>query len=617
MHLLKKFLGKLSSRFQEASLLTQLMLIFILTSVIPILFVQIFNYSYLHRNLENRSLEVISTNVSQLTKTFNAELNSVEDLINGMVYDSTFIKHVQNLDSTYPNVAVNAKLDLSRDITSASYSNSYIAFSMIELPSGNSLYINQKSTSSVLPIMNQETQKTILNNLSLHLYKNIFSPTEYIDFRGNSPSSYCFSISRVIYNGFSGDPYGIFTIYLDERFLYDQCEEIFEPYNSEGNKLFIVNSQNQIVSDMNRSNLGLGCSADEYLSRELLQEIFKADGQFSKQVSIDSERYILSSAVIPRTDWHLVFLVKSSSVTQETDVMLKISIGMCLAILCVTFFIFTGITSKISRSIRQIITGINKAKGGDFKQKVTVDNKNELTMIANSFNSLTETVDHLIHELHDQMEQTNQAIKNEKDAELNALEAQINPHFLYNTIDTINWVAIDHEEYEISSMLSQLGSMLRYSISGVNHTVSVYQEAKWLQEYLFLQKKRFSESFDYKIEFQESILDCKIHKLLFQPIVENSIIHGFKGRDSGGFIDICGFQKDEQSLQFTISDNGVGMTPEELEYILSDVQKERQSIGVLNVSCRLKAYYGERASFSIKSVPQKGTVCTLTIPLVR
>ena len=125
-----------------------------------------------------------------------------------------------------------------------------------------------------------------------------------------------------------------------------------------------------------------------------------------------------------------------------------------------------------------------------------------------------------------------------RDAEIRALEAQINPHFLYNTLDSINWMAIEREQYDISRMVRNLGVILRYSINKSNQMTSMEEVADWLEKYVSLQQMRFNQSFRFELNIEERAKKVMIHKLLLQPFVENSIIHGFKGMEKGGVLRV-------------------------------------------------------------------------------
>ena len=201
-------------------------------------------------------------------------------------------------------------------------------------------------------------------------------------------------------------------------------------------------------------------------------------------------------------------------------------------------------------------------------------------------------------------------------AELKIMEAQINPHFLYNTLDTINWMAIERNEMEISSMLGSLGSLLRYSVTNIDCPVLIRAELEWIKKYLFLQRKRFQNLFDYQMEIQPGIEDMTIYKMLLQPLIENCLLHGFCDISYGGKI-LIKMYTEGSFLIISISDNGCGLSPEKLQELNNMAHNPcahvTENIGFLNVFRRLHAYYGDRFQFYIRS--QNGTEINIYLPL--
>ncbi len=220
----------------------------------------------------------------------------------------------------------------------------------------------------------------------------------------------------------------------------------------------------------------------------------------------------------------------------------------------------------------------------------------------------------MMHTVNAQMEEIRQAGIREKEAEIRALELQINPHFIYNTLDSINWLAVENEQDEISNMLSQFARILRYQIDKSNKIVTIEQELVYLEMYLYLQKVRFSDSFEFVIQCDELVKYCLIHKMIFQPFVENAILHGFKGISYNGILEILIRNHDESSLVFEIIDNGNGMDAETKNRTIGKQREKTKSIGIENVLNRLDAYYGQEYIFSMESEVGKGTKIKIVIP---
>jgi sensor histidine kinase YesM len=202
-------------------------------------------------------------------------------------------------------------------------------------------------------------------------------------------------------------------------------------------------------------------------------------------------------------------------------------------------------------------------------------------------------------------------------AELSAVEAQINPHFIYNVLDRINWVAIDNGQDRISNMLNGLASLLRYSINNIDMLVPLAAEIEWMQKYIYIQNERFGRDIIFTCEIEDR-WDFNIHKMLLQPLVENSILHGFEGHEGIAEIRLLAQMRDDGRVEITLKDNGCGINPQALKNVRSVIGNREQAlsnnIGISNVSARLWHYYGKSAAMEISSCLGEGTEVRLLIP---
>jgi sensor histidine kinase YesM len=205
-----------------------------------------------------------------------------------------------------------------------------------------------------------------------------------------------------------------------------------------------------------------------------------------------------------------------------------------------------------------------------------------------------------------------------KEAELNALQQQINPHFLYNTLETIYWMAMSKGENEIGEMVTALGNFFRKSINKGIEYVTVAEEVQNVQYYVYLQKIRFQERFSVVWDIDQRIMGYRIIKLVLQPIIENAIIHGVESLERGGLIIVKGYEKGGR-LYFEVIDNGKGMPQQKLrefeQHINSTNADSGRSVGIKNVHQRIRLYYGEEFGIHITSRENKGTRVVLELPV--
>ena len=233
---------------------------------------------------------------------------------------------------------------------------------------------------------------------------------------------------------------------------------------------------------------------------------------------------------------------------------------------------------------------------------------NEIGQLGRTFNIMVGQIKNLMGEIISTQE-------NKRKSELQLLQAQINPHFLYNTLDSIIWMAEQKKSEDVVLMTSALAKLFRASITKDKELVPVRVEIDHITNYMLIQKMRYTEQMDYTIEVSESILPYKSLKILLQPFVENAIYHGIRNSPENGFIAIRGMERDNQ-IVFEVEDNGLGMSEEQLSRILmaDDGDSAGKGIGISNVNERIKLYFGDEYGIQIRSRLEEGTCVTITIP---
>lgn len=264
----------------------------------------------------------------------------------------------------------------------------------------------------------------------------------------------------------------------------------------------------------------------------------------------------------------------------------------------------------MARPIKRLSKAMGQVQKGDFAVRVPNKRKDEIGELTESFNYMLEEINTLIRQVY-------QEKIAQKNAEVQALQAQINPHFLYNTLDSVNWMLIDRGDYDISDIILSLAGLMRYSIEDENAFVPLEKEIGYVLCYLKIQKNRLEERLEYSVESEESLAADRVPKLILQPIVENAITHGIEPRKRKGTIRIVLKDLGDEML-ISVEDNGIGMTPEQLNHLreeVPDVEKEGHTgIGVRNVDRRIRLHYGEAYGISIESTYGEGTIVNLRIP---
>lgn len=301
-----------------------------------------------------------------------------------------------------------------------------------------------------------------------------------------------------------------------------------------------------------------------------------------------------------RTQWIAMDIIPWEDVTRGSESIKKVI--LYAAILCIVLAVCMAylLSKQFVDPIRKLIRAMNLLKTGKLDVRVSNDYHNEFGHLNENFNQMTVRIEQLIGELDEQN-------RRKREAELQMLQEQINPHFIYNTLDIMNWHAIESGASDISRMLSLLGKMLRLSLSGGSSFITVQREVEHLKCYVELQKIRYKNKIHISFDVPESIYGFYIPKLIIQPFVENALIHGFHSRDEG-IIDVSAWE-DDHAIYWSISDNGHGID-------VSASFPARGHNGIRNVHERIQLYFGESYGVQIQSEPESGMVVNLSMPKV-
>ncbi len=301
----------------------------------------------------------------------------------------------------------------------------------------------------------------------------------------------------------------------------------------------------------------------------------------------------------------------------EVATSLLSTIRILVVTLIITILVIVFLSKRLAERITTPITELSevteKFAGGDFSVSYHTDSNDEMDTLAKSFNSMVKEIETLVNDIHKEQE-------NAKDAELRLLQEQINPHFLYNTLDAIIWMTEAGENQKAIQIIQELSSFFRISLSKGQSEITISNEREHVKSYLEIQRYRYQDIMDYEIDFNEDILDYHIQKLTLQPIVENALYHGIKNKRGKGLIKVTGRSEGDDIL-FTVEDNGIGMKPDELErlrsLIIGNISDDDQSgFGMANVEQRLEMLYGDKYGMTVESEYGIGTTVSVRIPKV-
>ena len=280
-------------------------------------------------------------------------------------------------------------------------------------------------------------------------------------------------------------------------------------------------------------------------------------------------------------------------------------------VLLATLIVSAVLSSMLSRPLRDLEDAMEQFEedADHFSYDPPQQGVREVRHLSNSFRDLVLKLQHL-------MKTVREEEVNLRKTELRALQAQINPHFLYNTLDSISWMCEQGKNAEAVEMVNALARLFRISISRGHELIPIRSELMHAESYLEIQAYRYKNQFSWSIDAEESCLDYLCHKITLQPIIENAIYHGINGLVDDGEI-LVSVHEDGEDILFTVSDNGSGMTDEQIAAIMQKEQSDRVGIGIKNVNDRLTIYFGPAYGIRIESEPDRGTKVFIRMPKVR
>lgn len=329
-------------------------------------------------------------------------------------------------------------------------------------------------------------------------------------------------------------------------------------------------------------------------------------------VQIQGGSYQIRSELSPYTGWRTVGVFSMDEVMSSVNTIVYILFTCVIISLVLVVIVSFKFSRTLTNPIFKLKRLMKQAESGDLTVRFNFEHNDEIGELGQSFNHMIARIDQLIQMVYVEQE-------NKRTAEMKSLQEQIKPHFLYNTLDTISWMARDYDAEDIVRLVDALTNMFRIGLSHGKDIITVKEEITHVSNYLYIQKIRYKDKLNYVIHVDESLYAIEVPKLILQPLVENAIYHGVKAKRGGGTITITGVPEGE-NLVFTVQDNGAGMPQEKVEELnrrMSErsVLDEQKSFGLFYIRERIQLCYGKGYGVHVESALGEGTRVTITLPL--
>lgn len=544
----------------------------------------------------------------RFTNSLNATIIEENSGIVGQLGESvdSYLRNVMKVsDSIYYNVIKNT--DISNDDIKKGmnliYVNNDNMIDDIALISGKGELIES------MPALRLKDNSNVLEK---DFFKKSMAESEYINFsmphirdlfdRNENSYSWVISLSRAVEVTDEGKAtQALLLINLNYRYF----EEIFSNVNlGNGGYVYLTNDSGDIIWHPKQNEIYSGRFNEDNKYAATLKDGITVENLSGKNLT-------LNVRTIGYTGWKLVGVTPSAALGIDGIKFRFFVLFVADLFLFLLAMINAFISDKISNPIKRLDGSVREIESGNLDVEIVPSGSYEVEHLGKSIKNMLGRIKVLMSDL---VAEHNAKRKSEFDT----LQSQINPHFLYNTLDIIVWMIENENSDKAVNIVTALAKFFRISLSKGKNIITVKDEVEHVRNYLMIQNMRFKNRFEYSIEVDKKVLSYSSLKLMLQPLVENAIYHGMEFMDGDGEIDVKVFKEDD-SLYFTITDNGLGMSEDMVETLLSKdfvPSKKGSGIGVKNVNERIKLYFGSEYGLKVESEPDEGTKITIHLPAV-
>ena len=407
-------------------------------------------------------------------------------------------------------------------------------------------------------------------------------------------------LGRRIYEQYSKSRVIGYTLISIEEKIFSKT--VLEPVGlSDSSNIMYMNLDGTVLSSWSRS-IALGEKTDDELLKKIQERLPKKTDSFS--IHENGEEQLVTYIFNKNLNQLFVYTMPYHYINSEVYAMLKqiLVVVVFLVLLCIGIvaMVYQGIMSPIKR----MLEFCREISGGKLSVRIQDKHKDELSRLSGSMDHMADTIEHL-------MDQQKTQAKKKRELELQMLQYQLNPHFLFNTLNSLRFVAAMHKDQIVSDGIQALSSLLQNTLTNKNEYITIQEELENLENYFSILRIRYAGSFEYSFHVEEDeLLSCLVPKLILQPLAENSVMHGSSDNGTVMEIQITCWREDENVI-IELSDDGKGFEVTDDALV---PHPERKRIGVANVNDRIQLNFGREYGLKINSQPGKGTTCTLTLP---
>ncbi len=578
--------------FANLGINTKFIIILVLSSILPIAVLGAYAYNTSTSFLEQQTESSANQALNRASLYFDLNMQMINDYAKNLS-NNYLVKSVLVKDRLGENAEGEA--DSIRVQIQASMQGIKIPVRTFILSANGSCFNNfpiekQKIRDAMEKIQREQWYRDSYMNVNSTRFVGV--KKSYIE---NFEGKYHLYFSRSIMSE-EGDFLGVVLLDIN---TYTFNRTLNSSVNSEGDLFYLADENNGIISFSDE-----GTDEDRKYSKDV-----SAYFGFDPFSNASNSQYFVSRARLMNEDWTLLYFVDKQNIFDKTKGITVFTLSLIGVLLIIEFVLFLFVNRAITNPIVQLAKAMGRVQSSDLEVKLQAKSTDEIGLLASGFNKMIADIKSMIEKIRLEERQL-------KDLEFSMLQAQIKPHFLYNSLNGIKWMADIMGNGNISLAISSLIKLLQYSIGNIEDTIVLSKEIEYLESYIFLNNLRFKNKFRFVCRIPEQDMKQRITKFILQPFVENSIIHGFSEKPGLGTITLS-MEKSGNDRVLVIEDDGLGMTAESIDRTLNSENGPNEVIahfGIKNVDSRLKILYGDAYGVKIESEADRGTKVFIRIP---
>ena len=586
---MKKLFSGLKTRFQKVTSLTKSNLIIVSLTALTLVLVTLLLIRFTVKPSLEKDRLLHAESCKAITSMVTAKYNLVYNQSQLMLSNDHVATRIATAQWKVADILDFEDASFIRDYTDALfYSDADILDIVIVSADGRYTFARSSDVGRPLSVSADYTQLPAITQLKeeeIGICAYLDTEQPYV----RNPKEPVVTFVAKIYNPFTISKRNI-VCYLMLNYPLSTFSNAYQQFGSlSGSRLYVINHEQQI----------------------LYSKVEEAMGQSFADASLENCEF--SSSPVGLSGMRVAGVVPKDLIKTETGRLIRTMLYVLVP--CMAFILICSLllNRKYQQRVRHLADAMEAASRTHFKNRIEIDHTDELDRLAQQFNQMCDDLDTYI-DMHYRAELGRQT------AELNALQAQINPHFLFNTIEGIRMRAVAEGALDISDMLAQLGNLFHWTVMMDKQIVYLEDEVDYIDSYLNLQRLRYDDSFDTEVDIDADALYLGVPKFTLQPLVENALLHGLKENSLSGLIAIRAYCENK-TLVLTVSDNGSGMSAQTLEKLVQHIRKEDSSsadfgIGMQNVQARINLLFGSDYGITVESTPSCGTTVTVRIPAI-